>query len=129
MGARAGLGINDSVPNGSIGTENTIPAPTEIDFGDEVIRGFLFDNILHSENDGDIHFGLYIPGSYDGSEPFALFVTLPGYNNQAAMASSAGENHLNGETGYDGEKSSCSDFGSSIDTMQLFFFLCQNRYI
>ena len=78
MGARAGLGINDSVPNGSIGTENTIPAPTEIDFGDEVIRGFLFDNILHSENDGDIHFGLYIPGSYDGSEPFALFVTLPG---------------------------------------------------
>ena len=79
MGARAGLGINDSVPNGSIGTENTIPAPTEIDFGDEDIRGFLFDNILHSENDGDIHFGLYIPGSYDGSEPFALFVTLPGY--------------------------------------------------
>lgn len=64
---------------GVIGIENEIPAPTEIDFGDEYIRGFLFDNVLHSENDGDIHFGLYMPESYDGSEPYALFVTLPGY--------------------------------------------------
>lgn len=47
------------------GADNVIPAPTEIDFGDEYIRGFLFDNILHSKNDGDIHFGLYIPESYD----------------------------------------------------------------
>ena len=67
------------MPNGAAGTENNIPAPTEIDFGDEYIRGFLFDNVLHSENDGDIHFGLYIPENYDGSEPYALYVTLPGY--------------------------------------------------
>lgn len=58
---------------------NNIPAPTEIDFGEEYICGFLFDNVLHSENDGDIHFGLYIPENYDGSEPYALYVTLPGY--------------------------------------------------
>ena len=64
---------------GVIGTENGIPAPKEIDFGDEYIRGFLFDNVLHSENDGDIHFGMHIPEIYDGSEPYALFVTLPGY--------------------------------------------------
>ena len=67
------------MPNGAAGTENDIPAPTEIDFGDEYIRGFLFDNVLHSEGNGDIHFGLYIPESYDGSEPYALYVTLPGY--------------------------------------------------
>ncbi len=79
MGTRAWLGITDSVQTGVIGMENEIPAPTEIDFGDEYIRGFLFDNVLHSENDGDIHFGLYMPESYDGSEPYALFVTLPGY--------------------------------------------------
>lgn len=42
-------------------------------------RGFLMDNVLHSENDGDIHYHIYIPKSYDGSEPYALFVTLPGY--------------------------------------------------
>lgn len=71
--------MTDSVQTGVIGMENKIQAPTEIDFGDEYIRGFLFDNVLHSENDGDIHFGLYMPESYDGSEPYALFVTLPGY--------------------------------------------------
>lgn len=79
MGAGSGLGITGSVPNGAAGTENDIPASTEIDFGDEYIRGFLFDNVLHSEGNGDIHFGLYIPESYDGSEPYALYVTLPGY--------------------------------------------------
>lgn len=67
------------MPNGAAGTENDISAPTEIDFGDVYIRGFLFDNVLHSEGNGDIHFGLYIPESYDGSEPYALYVTLPGY--------------------------------------------------
>ena len=51
----------------------------EIDFGDEDVRGFLFDNVLRSENEGEIHFGLYVPESYDGSIPYALSVTLPGY--------------------------------------------------
>lgn len=47
--------------------------------GNEEYRGFLMDNVLHSENDGDIHYHIYIPASYDGSKPYALFVTLPGY--------------------------------------------------
>lgn len=34
---------------------------------------------MHSENNGDIHFDLYIPKSYDGSKAYALFITLPGY--------------------------------------------------
>ena len=55
MGARTEPGIADSVQTGVIGTESEIPAPTEIDFGDEYIRGLHFDNVLHSENDGDLH--------------------------------------------------------------------------
>lgn len=51
----------------------------DIEYGDDVIRGFTFDNVLHSENNGDIHFGLYIPDTYDGTQPYALYVTLPGY--------------------------------------------------
>ncbi len=47
--------------------------------GTESYRGFLLDNVLHSEDDGDIHYNVYIPDSYDGSRPYALFVTLPGY--------------------------------------------------
>lgn len=42
-------------------------------------RGFLVDNVLHSKSEGDIHFSLYVPKTYDGSENYALFVTLPGW--------------------------------------------------
>ena len=47
--------------------------------GTQTYRGFLLDNVYHSPDDGDIHFNLYIPASYDGSEPYALYITLPGY--------------------------------------------------
>ena len=47
--------------------------------GTEEYRGFSVDNILHSETLGDIHFNLYVPKSYDGSEAYAVFITLPGY--------------------------------------------------
>lgn len=47
--------------------------------GTDTYRDFSVNNILHSENNGDIHFDLYIPKSYDGSKAYALFITLPGY--------------------------------------------------
>lgn len=47
--------------------------------GTEEYRGFIIDNVLHSPADGDIHYNVYIPESYDGSRPYALYVTLPGY--------------------------------------------------
>ncbi len=47
--------------------------------GTEEYRGFTLDHVLHSEENGDIHYNLYVPDSYDGSEPYALFFTLPGY--------------------------------------------------
>lgn len=47
--------------------------------GTEEYRGFILDNVLHSESEGDIHYNLYVPESYDGSEPYAVFFTLPGY--------------------------------------------------
>lgn len=49
--------------------------------GTEKYRGFILDNVLHSEDNGDIHYNLYVPDSYDGSEPYALFFTLPGYED------------------------------------------------
>ncbi len=47
--------------------------------GTKKYRGFILDNVLHSEKDGDIHYNLYIPDSYDGRKPYAVFFTLPGY--------------------------------------------------
>ena len=46
--------------------------------GTENYRGFLLDNVLHAP-EGDIHYHIHIPDSYDGSEPYALYLTLPGY--------------------------------------------------
>ena len=49
-----------------------------ITYGTEIQRGFLNDNVYHSEL-GEIHYSSYIPESYDGSEPYALFISLPGW--------------------------------------------------
>ena len=50
----------------------------EVTQGTETYRGFQMDNVLHAP-EGDIHYHLYVPDSYDGSEAYALFLTLPGY--------------------------------------------------
>lgn len=52
--------------------------PDAITAGTQLQRGFVNDNTYHSEI-GDIHYSSYIPASYDGSEPYALFITLPGW--------------------------------------------------
>lgn len=64
--------LTASLPAGATVTDDVTP-------GKQMMRGFLNDNVWHSENNGDIHYSSYIPDSYDGSEPYALFVTLPGW--------------------------------------------------
>lgn len=54
-------------------------APSAITVGTQTQRGFLNDNVYHSPTEGDIHYSSYIPASYDSSEPYALFITLPGW--------------------------------------------------
>lgn len=51
----------------------------KIEFGNQIRDDFIIDNVLHSDSQGDIHFSSYFPKSYDGSEPYALFITLPGW--------------------------------------------------
>ena len=58
-----------------------VPSPEpelEVTEGTETYRGFQMDNVLHAP-EGDIHYHIYVPDSYDGSESYALFLTLPGY--------------------------------------------------
>lgn len=54
-------------------------AQEKVTAGTEQYKGFLMDNVLHSDEEGDIHYNVFIPDSYDGSKPYALFLTLPGY--------------------------------------------------
>lgn len=56
-----------------------LPVPEDITVGTGIARGFLNDNVLHSPKYRDIHYSSYIPESYDGSKPYALFITLPGW--------------------------------------------------
>ena len=63
-------------------SQNTLAEPSESDaavtWGTQTVKGFVNDNALHSEI-GDIHFSSYIPETYDGTRPYALFITLPGW--------------------------------------------------
>lgn len=48
--------------------------------GKEYYEDFLIDNVLSFvDNTDDLHYNIYIPDSYDDSEPYSLYITLPGY--------------------------------------------------
>ena len=42
-------------------------------------RGFIIDNVYHSENQGDIHFASYYPENYDETRDYAIYFALPGW--------------------------------------------------
>lgn len=73
-----------------------------ITVGSEEYRGFVLDNVLHSESEGDIHYNVYIPDSYDGTKEYALYVTLPGY--QGLYFQGVGENIKTEDFGFEAQK-------------------------
>lgn len=76
----AGADGQEEVQEGASGDAGDVQGQTDfVTEGTEEYRGFILDNVLHSESEGEIHYNLYVPESYDGSEPYALFFTLPGY--------------------------------------------------
>ena len=76
----AGADGQEEVQEGAGGEAGDVQGQTDfVTEGTEEYRGFILDNVLHSESEGEIHYNLYVPESYDGSEPYALFFTLPGY--------------------------------------------------
>lgn len=73
-----------------------------VKMGSEEYRGFLLDNILYSEDEGDIHYNVYIPASYDGTTEYALYITLPGY--QGLYFQGVGENIKTEDFGFEAQK-------------------------
>lgn len=65
-------------------------------------RGFTVDSVLHSAKNGNIHYNVYFPKSYDGTKPYALFVTLPGY--QGLYFQGAAENIKTEDFGFTAKK-------------------------
>lgn len=60
-------------------TEKVSEEIFSVEEGTDEYREFQVDSILHTESEGDIHFNVYIPDDYDGSIPYALYITLTGY--------------------------------------------------
>lgn len=69
-----------------------------VEQGTSKYRDFVLDNVLHSETEGDIHYNVYIPEDYDGTESYALFMTLPGY--QGLYFQGVGQNVMTEEIGF-----------------------------
>lgn len=62
-----------------VSSANAKRDPREITLGTGYYRDFLVDNVYHSGKNGDIHYNVYFPDSYNGKKKMALYVTLPGY--------------------------------------------------
>ena len=75
---------------------------TDVTIGEKEYRGFVLDNILHSQRGDDIHYNVYIPNSYDGTKEYALYVTLPGY--QGLYFQGVGENIKTEDFGFEAQK-------------------------
>ena len=69
-----------------------------VEQGTSKYRDFVLDNVLHSETEGDIHYNVYIPEDYDGTDSYALFMTLPGY--QGLYFQGVGQNVMTEEFGF-----------------------------
>ena len=70
----------------NITTETAAPVTTEsstiqtsINHTDITINEFVIDEVLQSQSGDEIHYSYYVPDGYDGSELYALFLTLPGW--------------------------------------------------
>ena len=64
-------------------TENTLAENVidraNIEIGTTEERGFIIDNVLHSDEQGDIHYASYFPDGYDETKQYAIYFALPGW--------------------------------------------------
>ena len=61
------------------GQSKSVKAHYQVTYGKDTYRSFTIDNVLHTDENSDIHFNMYVPKSYDGKDKYALYLTLPGY--------------------------------------------------
>lgn len=80
-------------------TQNT----SHVTAGKTTYRGFQMNNVLHDSKQGDIHYHLYTPQGYrDDGKPYALFITLPGY--QGLYFQGVGENLKTEDFGFEAQQ-------------------------
>lgn len=75
--AENALGTENNMEEGNESDEITENGTLEV--GTTEQRGFIIDNVYHSENQGDIHSASYYPENYDETRDSAIYFALPGW--------------------------------------------------
>lgn len=60
-------------------TQENVAYNGNIDVGTSEQRGFIIDNVFHSNKQGDIHFASYYPEGYSNDKQYAIYFALPGW--------------------------------------------------
>ena len=76
-------------------TQNEISTNDYIEVGKTESRGFILDNVFHSEEQGDIHFTSYYPNDYNKDNEYAIYFALPGWEGLyfQGLGANMGENY------------------------------------
>lgn len=72
--------LTNTVQEPNVTTSNISENTAELEVGTNEQRGFIIDNILHSEEQGDIHFASYFPEGYKETNLYAIYFALPGWD-------------------------------------------------
>ena len=70
---------SNTVQEPNVTTSNISENSAELEVGTNERRGFIIDNVLHSEEQGDIHFASYYPEGYNETDQYAIYFALPGW--------------------------------------------------
>ena len=65
--------------NNDNSANETIVSDGILEVGTTERRGFIIDNVYHSESQGDIYFASYYPNGYDETKDYAIYFALPGW--------------------------------------------------
>ena len=82
MALRFGLGIGEPLPVGAFKAPTAQSVTKEKDTAANVKtaeREFSLDNVLETEDLGEIHYNLSVPENYDEAHAYALHIALPGW--------------------------------------------------
>ena len=70
---------SNTVEEPNVTSGNISENAAELEVGTNEQRGFIIDNVLHSEEQGDIHFASYFPEGYNETDQYAIYFALPGW--------------------------------------------------
>lgn len=70
---------SNNVEEPNVTSGNISENAAELEVGTNEQRGFIIDNVLHSEEQGDIHFASYFPEGYNETDQYAIYFALPGW--------------------------------------------------